>query len=163
MSTELSIYINTRINETINTFNLNIARLNNILASNILTIKNSKKLNSKQKQQQINSLINQFNTNYKVLFNTLNNNISTLKNFKPNRIVINKNKKALLIGINYVDTPNQLNGCINDVNSIWERISKNGFDNINILTDYTSIKPNKTNILNAFTKTLLDCIKLIYS
>jgi hypothetical protein len=151
MSAELSIYINTRINEMRNTFNLNIARLNNILASNILTIKKSRKLNSKQKQQQINSLVNKFNTNYKALFNKLNNNISTQKNFKPNRIVINKNKKALLIGINYVNTPNQLNGCINDIDCIRERISKNGFDNINILTDYTSIKPNKTNILNAFT------------
>ena len=39
MSAELSIYINTRINEMRNTFNSNIARLNNILASNILTIK----------------------------------------------------------------------------------------------------------------------------
>jgi len=162
MSAELSIYINTRINEMRNTFNLNISRLNNILASNILTIKKSRKLNSKQKQQQINSLVNQFNTNYKALFNKLNNNISTLKNFKPNQIVINKNKKALLIGINYVDTPNQLNGCINDIDCIRERISKSGFDNIpsflevlfnlyqypGTIIDYKLISPSAIDYIN---------------
>ena len=87
MNAELNIYINNRVNEIRNSFNLNIARLNNILASNILTIKNSRRLNPKQKQQQINSLINQFNKNYKLLSNTLNNNISTIKKFKPNQIL----------------------------------------------------------------------------
>ena len=154
MNAELNIYINNRVNEIRNSFNLNIARLNNILASNILTIKKSRRLNPKQKQQQINSLINQFNKNYKLLSNTLNNNISTIKKFKPNPVVINKNKKALLIGINYVNTPNELNGCINDIDCICERISKNGFNSINILTDNTSLKPNKINILNAFTNLL---------
>ena len=54
MNAELNIYINNRVNEIRNSFNLNIARLNNILASNILTIKKSRRLNPKQKQQQIN-------------------------------------------------------------------------------------------------------------
>lgn len=154
MSSELSIYINNRINEMRKSFNLIVARLNNTLNTNILNIRKSRRLNSRQKQQQINSLIAKFNGNYRSLSNTLNANISNIQNFNPNLIVINKNKKALLIGINYVGTSNELNGCINDINCIKERISKNGFDNITVLTDDTSIKPTKKNILNAFTNLL---------
>jgi uncharacterized caspase-like protein len=67
---------------------------------------------------------------------------------------INKKKNALLVGINYIGTPAQLNGCINDVNSIKERITQKGFQNISMLTDLTSEKPTKANILKEFTKLL---------
>ena len=154
MSSELSIYKNNRINELRNLFNSNVARLNNTLSINVRIIQNNRRLNTRQKQQQINILINQYNSNYRTLLNTLNNNISTIQNFKTNPITINKNKKALLIGINYVGTSNQLNGCINDINCIQERISQNGFNNITVLTDNTSLKPNKKNILNAFSELL---------
>jgi len=154
MSTELSIYKNNRINELRNSFNSNVSRLNNILSINIINIKNSRRLSLKQKQQQINNLINQFNSNYNTLLNILNNNISIIKNFTPNPIIINRNKKALLIGINYLGTQNQLNGCINDINCIRERISNNGFNDITVLSDNTSLKPTKRNILNAFSNLL---------
>ena len=154
MSVELSIYINNRINEMRNTFNLNVSRLNYPLVANIITIRNSRRLSYAQKQQQINALISQFSSNYRSLLNTLNTNITNIRNFNPTPIVINKNKKALLIGINYNGTPNQLHGCINDIDAISERISKNGFDNITTLTDNTSVKPTKNNILNAFTNLL---------
>jgi hypothetical protein len=153
MATELDIYKRNRIDELKNTYNLNILRLNKTLTINIFNI-NKSRLNAKQKKQQINNLIGQYNNNIQTLTITLNNNITTINNFNPNPIVINNNKNALLIGINYVGTNNELNGCINDIESIKERISKNGFNNINILTDNTNIKPTKINILNAF-KSLL--------
>ena len=148
MSTELTIYKNNRINEERILFNSSVARLKNLLIINIMNVKNNKRLNAKQ--QHISNLINQFNTTYTSLSNTLNNKILVIQNFKPNPITINRNKKALLIGINYVGTSNQLNGCINDINCIQERISKNGFNNITVLTDNTILKPTKKNILNAF-------------
>ena len=80
--------------------------------------------------------------------------ILNIQNFTPNIKTINKNKKALLVGINYVNTQNELNGCINDVTAIQDRISKEGFKDIKILTDNTINKPTKNNILNAF-KSLL--------
>lgn len=62
-------------------------------------------------------------------------------------------KKALLVGINYIGTNNQLNGCINDILNV-QRILTTQYhynpNNILILTDYTIYKPTKANIIAAF-------------
>lgn len=65
-------------------------------------------------------------------------------------------KKALLIGINYFNTDNELGGCINDVNNIKDFISTlYGFqeDDMVILTDDqsadTKFYPTRVNILSA--------------
>ena len=68
-------------------------------------------------------------------------------------------KKALLIGINYIGTSSQLNGCINDVNSLKTTLTtKYGFsadaDMIKIITDETVQKPTRVNILAAFKQLL---------
>ena len=58
-------------------------------------------------------------------------------------------KKALLVGINYVDTPNELEGCINDVLHVQQfLIEKCGWteENIELLTDNTTSKPTRANI-----------------
>ncbi|ORZ22174.1 peptidase C14, caspase domain-containing protein [Absidia repens] len=64
-------------------------------------------------------------------------------------------KRALLIGINYIGSSNQLNGCINDVHSIKnfliERFSFNEADMV-ILTDDQQeprFRPTKANIYSA--------------
>ena len=162
MSAELSIYKQNRINELNTNFNTVLARLNSILASNIRVI-NSSRLNAKQKQQQINTLIVQYNNNVNNLKSQLSKNISIIQTYQLKPVIINKNKKALLMGINYIGSQYQLNGCISDVNSIKERLLKQGFidSNINILTDNTSIKPTKTNILSAF-KDLLNNLLINY-
>jgi hypothetical protein len=149
MSLELSIYKQNRINELQNTYKSNISRLNSALAVNIRNIQNSRQ-NAKTKQAQISNLIKQYNSNVNALSLTLNKNIITIKNYVPKTISIKGNKKALLIGINYAGTQNELYGCINDVNCIKERISKNGFTNINIMTDLTSKKATRDNILLEF-------------
>jgi len=64
-------------------------------------------------------------------------------------------KYALLVGINYKGTSRKLDGCINDVTNMKNLlINKCGFQDKNIIfiTDDTSIKPTKTNILNNLTK-----------
>lgn len=61
-----------------------------------------------------------------------------------------REKKALLIGINYKNTESELNGCINDVNNMRNvLINLFGYkdSNILILTDDTAIKPTRNNIL----------------
>lgn len=63
-------------------------------------------------------------------------------------------KKALLVGINYVGTENELSGCIHDSENIASRLV--GFKQITRLTDYTTAKPTKANIINGFTKFLYD-------
>jgi len=149
MSLELTIYKQNRINELQNIYKSNISRLNSALAVNIKNIQNSRQ-NAKTKQTQISNLINQYNSNVNALNLTLNKNIESIKNYVPKTISIKGNKKALLIGINYKGTQNELYGCINDVNCIKERISKNGFTNINIMTDLTSKKATRDNILLEF-------------
>ena len=60
-------------------------------------------------------------------------------------------KRALLVGINYIGTPNQLNGCINDINNIGSYLNTvRKYNSFIILTDYTAQKPTRANILSAF-------------
>lgn len=81
-------------------------------------------------------------------------------NIYTNKIFRNvpRKKRALLVGLNYIGTQYQLNGCINDVVNIGNKlINSYGFkkNDIVILSDNTRIKPTKTNILNELKKILL--------
>ena len=156
MSSELSIYKQNRINDLQNIHKSNLSRLNSALVINIRNIQKSR-LNAKVKKSQINNLINQYHSNINALNITLNKNIDVVKKYVPKTISINGNKKALLIGINYTGTNNELYGCINDVNCIKERITNSGFTSINILTDLTSKKPTRDNILSEFKNLLSGC------
>jgi hypothetical protein len=146
MSDELSIYKQNRINVLINNSNNTILSLNNILKNNINTIKNS---NVKNKPLLINSLINKYNYNISNIKNNLNIGIKNINSSTPefNIIKINK-KKALIIGINYIGTPYELSGCINDTTNITNLLTQHGFNDFVLLTDNTTIKPTKENILN---------------
>jgi hypothetical protein len=67
------------------------------------------------------------------------------------------NKKALLIGINYNGTSSQLNGCINDINSVSTLLtSKYAFkpESITKITDETTKKPTRNVILASFAQFL---------
>ena len=69
----------------------------------------------------------------------------------------NTNKNALLIGINYINTPDQLYGCINDTNNMKDFLqNKFNYNTFNILTDNTNKKPNKLNIINELTNLLVN-------
>ena len=68
-------------------------------------------------------------------------------------------KKALLIGINYVGTNSELNGCINDIYSMKNYLEKNlNYNNIKILTDNTNEKPTAANIYKELYNLLVDSI-----
>jgi hypothetical protein len=59
-------------------------------------------------------------------------------------------KKALLIGINYRNTDNELGGCINDVNELKNiLVKKCGYEDITMVSDDEKIKPTKNNILES--------------
>ena len=67
-------------------------------------------------------------------------------------------KKALLIGINYLNTSKELAGCINDMLNIkCKLISDYKFleSDITVMTDNTNIQPTKINILNTLKNILL--------
>ena len=153
MSSDLDIFKQIKMNENINIYNKNVQNLYSSLVINITRVQYSRQT-IKAKQNQINTLKNQYNINVNNLKSNLDKSILGIQNFIPKSIIINKNKKALLIGINYTGTSNELYGCINDVNSIKERLDVQGFKDINILTDLTTKKATRDNILAEFKKFL---------
>lgn len=70
----------------------------------------------------------------------------------PSAIHITNEKKALLVGINYTDTNYRLNGCIQDINNIHDRITEYKFDTITkLVDDGTTIRPTRANIIYQLT------------
>jgi len=59
-------------------------------------------------------------------------------------------KRGLLVGINYVGTPYELYGCINDVNNMKEHLESlyPSCKDYRVITDTTSMKPNRKTILD---------------
>lgn len=149
MSTDLDKFKQNRINEITNKADVTISNLYSSLLSNIRFINSSRIIN---KNNLITFLINSYNKNVANLRINVNKAIAQINAFKPefvNNTVV-KNKNALLIGINYLNTEYQLNGCIDDAIRVKELLTSFGFNNFNILTDLTDIKPTKTNILKEF-------------
>ena len=60
-------------------------------------------------------------------------------------------RRALLVGINYLGTPNQLNGCINDINNIGSYLyTFRNYRSFIVMTDYSAQKPTRANIIAGF-------------
>lgn len=156
MSSDLQIYKQNRINSFIYIFNSNVRRFRSILINWIKYIKRSRFRN---KPAIINALINKYKNDINILRSNLDLSIQRINSFTPEFIVDRSNitsKKALLIGINYINTPYQLTGCIDDTNRMKSLLSSYGFSDFNILTDLTTIKPTKFNILNELKKMIVN-------
>lgn len=154
MSGELAIYKQNRINELNRIFNNVIGRLNSNLAVNIRNIQVSRLIN---KTQMIHSLLSKYNSDIITLKRNLSASINQVQSFKPTFNVIKpNNKKALLIGVNYINTPYALSGCIDDANRIKDLLSQQGFNSFQLLNDFTSLKPTKQNILNELKKMIVN-------
>ena len=107
MSNPLETYKKNRINTLNINYNSSVSILYFTLVNNIKNIQNSRQTN-RNKQAQINNLIQQYNANVRVLKNELNINIKSINDFIPQQITNIKNKTALLVGINYIKTANEL-------------------------------------------------------
>jgi len=132
------------------TFNNNVKNLLDYCSSQIKTILNSI-LSSINKNNNIKQIQDYFNTNYINLKNKLELDIKNAQTLAlaPVAQLININKKALLIGCNYVGSPYELSGCINDIENIQNKLkSQYGFNTILMMSDNTSKKPTKANILS---------------
>ena len=151
MSQELSQYKANRLSDFKKTYNANCISVTQYY-NNIINIISKSRANNKA--QQVNKAKNLLVSSISNLTKKYNADCLTIQNFTPKQIKIDKAKKALLVGINYTGTSNELYGCINDVNSIKERISTKGFTSINTITDLTTKKPTRDNILREF-KSLL--------
>ena len=165
MRRELQKYQKNTIDQLTIKFN-NDKKALTIYFNNLINFVLKSRLSQNVKIAQINILRTSYTTHINNLTNTYNNAVNKINAYKPNvpnipnipnvlNIVTNfKNKQALLIGCNYNNSNYKLNGCINDVNNIKSMIQNIGFNNINVLTDDTQTKPNKSNILSELTKLL---------
>lgn len=123
---------------------------------------NTSKISASNKVIQIRNLRNELNNVISSLTRKLNADIANIRNSVPqvqvqSQTQVQSYKKALLVGINYIGTKYELNGCINDVDSIQSKLqSAYGFNQSNIkkLTDSTLLKPTRQNILNELTNLL---------
>jgi hypothetical protein len=156
MGNELAIYKTKRISNLQRVCSNNLGALNIILNNNARNIVSNRRLSQQIKQTQINSLVAKYYIDIAALKKKLTVDILAINNYTPKKVTFAKNKKALLVGINYTGTSNELFGCINDVDSINERISKENFTTIKSLTDFTVKKPTKQNILDEFKNLLVN-------
>ena len=153
MSQELSQYKANRLSDLKKIYNANCISVTQYY-NNIINIISKSRANNKA--QQVNKAKNLLVSSISNLTKKYNADCLTIQNFTPKQIKIDKAKKALLVGINYTGTSNELYGCINDVNSIKERISTKGFTSINTITDLTTKKPTRDNILREFKSLLVN-------
>ena len=106
-----------------------------------------------------------YDSDLKTVNSQINSEISKIAMPAPINVT-RSTKKALIVGINYIGTSDELNGCINDAEHIANSLV--GFKTITTLTDYTTIKPTKFNILLEFAKMLSgaisgDCLLFTFS
>jgi hypothetical protein len=153
MSNELVTYKQNRIRSLQNIYNANISRIYSALIANVRSVQNAR-IAIYVKQTILNNLVAQYNRDAAALGDAFNKNKLVVQNYNPATIKPAKRKKALLIGINYIGTTNELFGCINDVTSIKERITPAGFSDISVITDLTPKKPTRAIILEEFKRLL---------
>lgn len=152
----LENYKKSKINELNVAFNNQVANHRKILNANILNIQRSR-LNNNIKMVQITRLNQQFNTLVNSLRQKLNSDIQKILSFKIDFDVRTiSHKKGLLIGINYMGTPYELSGCINDCNLMSSMMKE--YTNT-LLTEEQEIKPTKDNILTELKKVLDDSVE----
>ena len=124
---------------------MNIER--QIHARNSINIRRNFLLSQYQRQSQLSSLDNKLKNTLSSIQQQMDKEINQINNIIVKKLSSNnKNKKALLIGINYENTSAQLSGCINDVSMIGDYIKQKGFI-VTLLTDKTEKKPTKNNII----------------
>ena len=157
MSDELVIYRKNKIN---NLYQQYVIAVNKVYANTVKQINyiNRSRITYANKRMRINNWIAIFYTEANRLQTIFEQNKSAIEKYTPPKVIISGNKKALLVGINYTGTADELYGCINDVNSVKDRIAQNGFTDADIttLTDLTDNKPTKHNILSELEKLLVN-------
>ena len=146
---EIKEYKDKKISNLRKLYNSQISNEISKYNKNVNNIKRNFLLPPFQKNLKLKELQKEFNLFISSIKNNLKNSIEEIKQIPVQDIKDIKNKKALLIGINYINTSYQLNGCINDVNLVGNYIKNKGFSDITIITDKTELKPTRYNIISS--------------
>lgn len=152
---ELDAYKKSCVIQLTSAFNAQVNILQKQLNANINRV-NSLRINNRLKA----SYINTFIANYNAMIANLRTKLAAdIRSVNLLVTVPMSNKHALLIGINYIGTPNELSGCINDTKNVKALIEqKFGYNNCVFLTDETNKKPTKQNIIDGLTNLLVNSV-----
>jgi hypothetical protein len=158
--------IRRQMDELTNTYRRNVLRLQPQLTNVINFVMRQRRINSIRKQALINRLriiysqqLQQLTRNYQRQAAELAKQIRIQNQLLALRTT--PSKFALLVGINYRNSPYELFGCINDALNIRSLLlEKYNYEekNIKLLTDDTQTKPTRQNILNELTNLLVHSI-----
>jgi hypothetical protein len=140
-----------KINQVKNNYNSYVSQLTNNYNKLIAIILNSKISN---RIVLVNNTIKEYNNKLYLLKQQMNNEINKIIKEYTTTTTNSSKKNALLIGINYIGSEYELNGCINDTSSINNFLSSCNYKNIKIITDQTVEKPTRNNIINNLTNLL---------
>ena len=131
-------------------YKANVSTLQTQLNTKIRII-NLMRINIAIKKNRIASTMNEFNYYLKKLTAKYNQDMAQ----SMTTTTIAKKQTALLVGVNYLGTSNELYGCINDTKNMQDLLkNKYNFTNVTLLNDETPDKPTKQNILTGL-QTLL--------
>jgi hypothetical protein len=155
MATEFDKFKANKIVTLKNIYNINLTNLKIKYNNELLKIRRAN-VPARNKNNAIRILTNTYINETNNFKNKLNSDILTVQNMIIDSIYIKNNQSSLLIGINYIGTNYQLNGCINDATSIQKLSLDSGFKNVVLLSDNSIVKPTKVNILNELKNILLN-------
>lgn len=163
MSSPLAIYKNGLIAARRATYNADVSRLSSYYKGLIDGVNRNIVLSRRAKINNINALIRARTSALNALRAAFNKDmiaINRVTSLPSQPIPLRPpTKNATLVGINYIGTPNRLNGCINDTVTFSTLLTTQfGYDatNITFMTDETPIKPTRANILNAFSRLVVN-------
>lgn len=161
MSSPLLIYKNGLIAARRATYNADVSRLSSYYKGLIDGINANIVLSRRAKINNINALVRARTSALNALRAAFNKDIAAINRVTslppPPPPARPPTKRATLVGINYIGTPNRLNGCINDTLTFANLLTTQfGYDasNISFMTDETPVKPTRANILNGFSSLL---------
>jgi hypothetical protein len=155
MSSEHENYKRTLIDKLTTSFNNSLVSLRNKL---VIEINRINRINISRnvkliKIHNLKNLYNRYVANLVLEYTNKKNSILALTE-------VSTTKNALLIGINYTGTSNELFGCINDTINIKNILQeKFNYHKFNILTDDIIPSPTKINIINGLTSLLVNSNK----
>jgi len=146
---ELDIYKQNEINKLKIIYNKRVALLNSVLASNIKKVQRQR-ISADAKKTQIAKLSEENRLAINELTIQLNASIEKIMKFFPkfSGTEVYKNKRALLIGINYIGSQYQLNGCIRDMHNMKTKLQSYGFNDFTMVSEEDQIIPTRYNIIN---------------
>lgn len=159
---ELALYKQQQINKLKADYNTSVKNLTTKFNTDTATLKTQKNISPLFKARSLAKITDEYKTALQKLSNKLANDIKAINKLtKVPYAIVNK---ALLVGINYYNTENQLYGCINDTKNLKQLlINQYNFQesNIVVLTDdltntNTLLLPSKANILANLKSMLLN-------